>query len=151
MVELDTSGEVLSDRLAAAGEPWRDVDGGARRIWRWRDLNTFEQGVLRQALEEMNDRLRAHYAHGFTGDLGFRHLATATLQQVKTDCARFADLYGEWPLEDHGRGFWIGRQKGKHTPEFWPLFPNIGADGLVYFLETPAARQAIAHATGGGK
>lgn len=63
--------------------------------------------------------------------LGFSDFHPSTLAAILKDCERFTKLYGEWPLRDHGEGFWKGRQKDKHSPEFPPQTPSLDDEGKV--------------------
>lgn len=128
----------------------------------WSDLSPFCQGytdsligTLRAWLIDQGELARDHALSRPPGDirgfcessvdsrnfadqaeeLAFRHLAPSTLERIEADCARFAELYGDWPLPEHGQGFWIGRAKGKHSPEFWPCVPYLAPDGLIYLRE----------------
>ncbi len=119
--KLDTSGAIIPLNLHGEQAPHLAAI--------WEDLDPFVQGYV-EAL------LRPAYEPGvFIDAFHFTDLAHETLARIKEDCERFTVLYGEWPLPEHGRGFWIGRQKDKHSPEFEPLTLYLGDDGLIYLRD----------------
>lgn len=113
------------------------VDGlnGLNDFWASTDLTPFTQGAIKAALGELNlERFRrlGDSAQRYYVRLGFRHLAPETLAWFIAEGERFTQMYGEWPLEEHGRGFWEGRQRDKHSPEFEPVTLTVRDDGLIY-------------------
>lgn len=79
------------------------------------------------------------YAEAIRASLPAEHrdapFAPATLSRIIADCERFTELHGEWPLAEHGRGFWNGRSSGKHAPDFPPITVTLGDDGLIHLSE----------------
>lgn len=134
---LDTSGEVVMPAIIEmTGEP-----DAIALSYRWRDLDPFTQGYV----EALFQSVVPVYDAGATVEMcmweakGFSDLAPETLAAILKDCARFTELFGEWPLHDHGKHFWIGRQKDKH-PDFPPLTPTLSEDGKIYLRSSPDAQ-----------
>lgn len=130
--QLDTSGAV---ERPAGYTGW-----GVDRALTWEDLSPFVQGYVEALFASANRfECKAECLAPCSDCLdeagpqvGFSDLAPETLALILKDCERFEALYGEWPLVEHGRGFWSGRQRDKHSPEFPPLTPALADDGKVY-------------------
>lgn len=121
---LDTSGSVRQ----------YDNAGGLMGALAWTDLDPFTQGYI-EALFASSVGTPEFWVNdaeaGYPEGIGFSDLAPEALAAILADCERFVKLFGEWPLADHGKHFWLGRQKDKH-PDFPPLTPRMGDDGKVY-------------------
>ncbi len=108
-------------------------DNGQMSPYRSDELGPFMQAAIKKALEEL-----AALLDGLAIDpcnARYDHLAPETLAWFIAEGERFTQLYGEWPLEEHGRGFWEGRQRDKHSPEFEPATLTVRDDGLIYVAE----------------
>jgi len=121
--KLDTSGSIHFATPYAKSH-------GLKTFYRWEDLTPFVQGYIEEVLEHADQ----YEVSGLqVRHVGFSDLANTTLARIIEDCAEFTRLYGEWPLPGHGRGFWIGRQRGSHSMEFMPLTVALNDAGKVVF------------------
>lgn len=127
--QLDTSGEVGPMPGARYGSPGCVIDAAPSFI-RWSDLSPFAQGYVEALFDQPIELEFGGQIHANWHKLGFSDLSPEALAMILRDCERFTELFGEWPLREHGEGFWIGRQKDKH-PDFPPLTPTLSEDGKV--------------------
>lgn len=129
--ELDTSGSVrpYANRIASASE-----------LIYWSDLSPFVQGYV-EAMFVAFGPYDWRDEHGGAWPSKFSDLAPATLQQIAEDCERLQQLHGEWPSAEHGRGFWVGRQKRNHAPLFPPLTLSLNDTGQVVFAPEQGSNQ----------
>lgn len=135
--QFDTSGEVLMNRLAnGRGEPWRDVEGGARLCYAWRHLSPGVRGCIAKILEEFTEARPWKIADdGF--EPGFSDLHPDTLARIIADWERHSQrhaLVGPWADIQIGRNFWSNRQN-ELSPNFPPLTFYLNDVGKVCIRE----------------
>lgn len=117
---LDTSGAV--EAIENDGSP----------LMRWPHLTPFEQGYVEAMLTTSIRWPDPAEGYGPSSSVvRFSDLAPETLAAIRKDCADFEVKYGERPLQEHGCGFWVGRQAGRHMPGFPPLTVTLNDAGKV--------------------
>lgn len=105
----------------------------------WSDLDLFTQGYVEAFLGGLFEDCDAIEAGpGVVRYAGFSDLAPSTLAAILKDCERVLEPEAHRhcrAMIGAGAGFWEGRQLGNWAPQFLPLTPSLGDDGLVYLRE----------------